>query len=103
MSTPQDWCWEPMPPIDGWFAVIRCWELAEGMWPGAAWATAGKIEWPDNNGLAFDGSGHAGPFATKSKALEWASYYLPSPPIALAATKAFQPCLSPALPPGWRR
>jgi len=76
-STPQDWCWDPMPPVDGWFAVIRYWDAAEGQFPDVAWATAGKIAWPDNGGLALDGSGHSGPFATKAEALEWAEAHDP--------------------------
>ena len=76
-SAPQDWCWDPMPPVDGWFAVIRYWDAAEGQFPGVAWATSGKIAWPDDGGLALDGSGHAGPFATKSEAIKWAEAHDP--------------------------
>jgi hypothetical protein len=77
VSAPQNWCWDPMPPVDGWFAVIRCYEVEEGMFPGVAWATAGKVEWPDDGGMTLDGSGHAGPFATKAEALEWAEAHDP--------------------------
>ena len=75
--TPDDWCWDPMPDVDGWFAVIRSWDPEEGVFPGVAWATAGKIEWPDSNGVSLDGSGHAGPFPTKAEALAWAEAHDP--------------------------
>lgn len=73
MTVPDEWTYEPMPPIDGWFAVIRCWEIEEGMFPDAVWATAGKVAWPENGGIADDGqTGHAGPFPTKEMATAWA-------------------------------
>jgi hypothetical protein len=75
-----DWCWDPMPAVDGWFAVIRCWDSREGMFPDAVWVTAGKVDRAENNGMASDGSGHAGPFETKAEALQWAEAHDPEAP-----------------------
>ena len=80
MTHPTDWCWDPMPAVNGWFAVIRCWDPAEGMFPGAAWATGGKVLPPANNGMATDGSGHAGPFPTEARARKWAYDHDPEAP-----------------------
>ena len=77
---PTDWCWDPLPAISGWFAVIRGWEPEEGMFPGAAWVEAGQVRPPHDNGVARDGSGHAGPFATEAEALEWAEAHDPEDP-----------------------
>jgi hypothetical protein len=74
--TPTDWCWDPMPPVTGWFAVIRGWEPEEGMFPAAAWVEAGEIRLPPGrwvSGMALNGSsGHAGPFASEADARAWA-------------------------------
>ncbi len=77
MSSPTEWCWDPLPAVDGWFAVIRCWEIEEGMFPAVAWATAGKVAWPHSNGMTTDGSGHAGPFPTRAEAQAWADAHDP--------------------------
>ena len=79
-NAPTDWCWDPMPAVDGWFAVIRCWEPEEGMFPGAVWATNGQVESSDNGGMTTDGSGHAGPFSTKAEALSWGYDHDPEDP-----------------------
>ncbi len=77
---PTDWCWDPLPAISGWFAVIRGWEPEEGMFPGAAWVEAGQVQPPWDNGVTRDGSGHAGPFATEAEALAWAKTHDPEDP-----------------------
>ena len=71
MTHPTDWCWDPMPAVDGWFAVVRCWDLDEGMFPDAVWVEGGKVGPHDSGGMMADGSQHAGPFATKAEALKW--------------------------------
>lgn len=72
-EAPTDWCYERMPPVTGWFAVLRCWDPEEGIFPGTAYATEGRVEWPDSSGILPDGSsGHAGPFATQEEAKKWA-------------------------------
>jgi len=76
-TQPSDWCWDPMPAVDGWFAVIRCWEPEEGMFPDAAWADNGKVAYPHDGGMTTDGSGHAGPFPTEAAAREWAEAHDP--------------------------
>ena len=66
-----------MPAVDGWFAVIRCWEPEEGMFPDATWADKGSFH-RDDGGLATDGSGgHAGLFPTMAAAREWAEAHDP--------------------------
>lgn len=77
MTNPSDWCWDPMPAVDGWFAVIRCWAPEEGMSPDVVWADKGKVLYPHNGGMTTDGSGHAGPFPTETKAREWAQAHDP--------------------------
>jgi hypothetical protein len=77
MTQPTEWCWDPMPAVDGWFAVIRCWEVEEGMFADVVWAKAGKVDWPHDGGMTSDGSGHAGPFATKAEACDWADAHDP--------------------------
>ena len=76
-TQPSDWCWDPMPAVDGWFAVIRCWEPEEGMFPDAVWADKGKVAYPHDGGLTTDGSGYAGPFPTEAAAREWAEAHDP--------------------------
>jgi hypothetical protein len=86
-NTPTDWCLDPMPAVDGWFAVIRCWEPEEGMsaqWcqrqPTAVQVTGGTVDWPDGNGMTIDASCHAGPFPTQIAALAWAYSHNPEDP-----------------------
>ena len=82
MTTPPiDWCWDPMPAVDGWFAVIIGWEPEEGLFTNAVYAKAGKVEWPESSGMTYDGSGHAGPFATKAEAQAWADAHDPEGPL----------------------
>ena len=64
--TPANWCWDPMPSISGWFAVIRCTEA--GLRSGAAWVQDGKA-W-SSGGRAV--AAHAGPFQTRDQAHAWA-------------------------------
>ncbi len=66
-----------MPAVDGWFAVIRCWEPEEGMFPDAVWASKGKVAEAHDGGLTLDGSGHAGPFPTEAAARAWAEAHDP--------------------------
>ena len=80
-SVPADWCWDPMPAVDGWFAVLRCYDYEEGAFPGVVWANGGKVEWPDNRGMTIDGSCHAGPFPTKAEARNWADAHDPDGPL----------------------
>lgn len=80
MTEPTDWCWDPMPAVDGWFAVILCWEPEEGMFADVVWADAGEVAWPANSGMAVDGSGHAGPFPTEAEAKAWADSHDPEGP-----------------------
>lgn len=68
---PTDWCWDPMPAVDGWFAVIKCYEVEEGMFPAAVWVKGGKWAEADDGGMTTDGSGHAGPFAARKEAEDW--------------------------------
>ena len=77
MTAPTDWNWDPMPPVDGWFAVYICWDPAEGAFAEVVWATKGQVPWPDNGGMTMDGSGHAGPFETKEAARAWADAHDP--------------------------
>jgi hypothetical protein len=72
---PKEWCWDPMPAVDDWFAVIRCWEVEEGMFAGVVWADKGVVR--EDGGMTSDGSGHAGPFATKAEAQAWADAHDP--------------------------
>lgn len=72
MELPTQWCFDPAPAVDGWFAVIRCWEVEEGAYPDAVWFEGGQACPRDNGGIADDGSsGHAGPFPTRSAATDW--------------------------------
>ena len=66
-----------MPAVDGWFAVVRCWDENEGMFPDAAWAEKGKVPHPHNGGMMSDGSQHAGPFPSEAEARKWAEAHHP--------------------------
>lgn len=72
-TMPDSWSFGPMPPIDGWFAVQRCWDTEEGICLDVVYAVLGRVDWPANGGMSEDGStGHAGPFASRREAEEWA-------------------------------
>jgi hypothetical protein len=74
---PTDWCWDPMPKVDGWFAVVVGWEPEEGVFAKVVYANAGRVEWPGSSGMTCDGSGYAGPFATRAEAQAWADAHDP--------------------------
>lgn len=80
-SAPTEWCYEPMPPVTGWFAVQMCYEVEEGVFPGAAYVVEGKVDWPESRGMAKNGcTGHAGPFETEEEARAWAYAHDPEWP-----------------------
>lgn len=55
-----------MPTNPGWYAVSFCWDVREGLIPGAGqWDGA---EWGSRAPIVC----HAGPFENKEAALEWA-------------------------------
>jgi hypothetical protein len=70
-ATPTEWSFDPLPSnATGWFAVIRCWDAAERMFPSTAWAEDSAFK--DEPAVARDGcTGHAGPFLTEDEALRW--------------------------------
>ena len=76
-DTPSEWCWDPMPKLTGWFAVVHGWGPEEGWFAGVVHAINGCVAWPDNHGMSTDGSGHAGPFATRAEAQAWADAHHP--------------------------
>ena len=73
-STPTDWQWGPLPQVSGWFAVRRCWDPAEGIFPDAAWVHHGRIAWSNDGGifLSTGEASYAGPFPTEEEAQAWA-------------------------------
>jgi hypothetical protein len=80
-EAPTDWCYERMPPVTGWFAVLRCYDSEEGIFPSTAYFTDGAVEWPETRSIAADGSsGHAGPFGSEQEAREWAYAHDPDWP-----------------------
>lgn len=68
MLTDKQYEWESDDDVqlNGWYATIHCWEVEEGMFPGANY-------W---NGTSWDFKMPvfmwAGPFLSKSEAEEWA-------------------------------
>lgn len=58
---------EEIPTEPGWYAVTRCWEPAEGVFPGACFYDGAK--WSEASGL-FQRSPKT--FASEEKAERWA-------------------------------
>lgn len=66
MIEPTEWCWDSLPSnAAGSYAVLRCYDPAEGMFPDSVMAPA---SWPANRAIAA----YAGPFPTKQAAEDWA-------------------------------
>lgn len=63
------WVYEQNTGPTGWYAVLRCWDPREGIFPGAVW-------WYETEGGRWEGTGgvigHAGPFVGRTAAEKWA-------------------------------
>lgn len=71
MSEPTEWCWDCLPSnAAGSYAVVRCYDAAEGMFPDSVVAPA---SWPADMAIIA----HAGPFPTEADALRWAEAHDP--------------------------
>jgi hypothetical protein len=77
-----NWTFDPMPAVDGWFAVIKSWDPVEGMFADVVYANHGIVPWPFDGGMGVRGEGHAGPFATQEEAIAWADAHDPECPNA---------------------
>jgi hypothetical protein len=58
--SPQD-----HPPLSGWYAVLRCWEPEEGVFPDA-------VHWPSDDWDVWIVRRSPKPFASHGDALDWA-------------------------------
>lgn len=61
----NEWKYNATPTADGWYAVLKCWDAEEGIFPDAALRTGET--WSEPAILAFNG-----PFATQEEAYAWA-------------------------------
>ena len=75
MSEPTEWCWGSLPGnAAGWYAVVMCYDPAEGMFPDCVMTPA---SWSTDRAIV----GHAGPFPTEPDALRWAEAHDPEGPL----------------------
>lgn len=66
MSDLLGWAWDSEPASSGWYATTHCWDVHEGMFPGAN-------EWDGEKWLSgLPIIGYAGPFENKETAEAWA-------------------------------
>jgi hypothetical protein len=61
-----EWCFDGAPEVDGWYAVLVCWDAEEGMFPNAFERKNGA--WSETSPVM----GFAGPFGNKEVAHDWA-------------------------------
>jgi hypothetical protein len=72
MSDQKEWLFDDQPDEPGWYAIIKCWDPEEGLFPDAArWDGA---RWLDNRDRDVTApiSQHAGPFESEATAGKWA-------------------------------
>ena len=69
-SQSSDWEWDdkPVPAVVGWYPILLCYEVQEGMFPHAL--SSDGVEWNDPM-LPVAAIGKAGPFQTKQEAIDW--------------------------------
>jgi hypothetical protein len=73
----EQWIWRgadpDKPETDGWYAVVKCWDSEEGMFPDVCKFSGGK--WAGNFESAI--SAFCGPFPTEAEAQDWANRHDP--------------------------
>jgi hypothetical protein len=70
-TTPTGWTDGNKPAEPGWYAVVQCWDPEEGLFPDAALWLGDK--WAEKTAVVS----HAGPFADRQAAEDWADEHDP--------------------------
>jgi hypothetical protein len=69
MIGPMGWNYDD-PEVVGWYAVLRCWEPQEGIFPGSSY-------WDGKGWYESAVTAHSGPFPSEKEAEVWADEHDP--------------------------